>query len=514
MRSSTLPILFLSPFIVASQDGTLDPSFNGSGTRVNDLSFYDDRASAVVVQPDGAIVAAGWTDDGVTTTVALQRLLPDGTPDPAFGVGGTVLSPLAGHQRYAYDVALQSTGAIVLAGLDYDINLDGNALLMRYTADGELDSDFGVGGVVSSDLGGGAAFQSAWAVEVMDDDRIVIVGERGEDGVMCARFSAEGELDTDFGVNGVALTGISFGSGLAVALQDDGAILAGGYRIAGKGSDWLIARFRADGSLDAGFGDAGVAIVDVGGGDVEILKSLSICSDGRIAACGYKGSTGTDYAPVVALLNTDGTLDEGFDADGIRAFPYSAPQWGQAHRIIAQADGTLLVSGFRVEPGESENNDFFLMRLLPDGSFDPTFAGDGRVHTDLTGAQDRAYGMAIDAEDRIVLAGHGSGQQQAFAYARYTNTIGSGLNTTPHEESLSVFPVPSLGTIQINGLKENSTLMDIMQSDGRVILQERISPPFKVELPATLSNGHYLLQFVQEGHRVTLPIVLSRNTPW
>lgn len=511
MRYTTLSFLLALAFRLGAQDGSLDVSFNGTGMRVNDLSFYDDQASAVLVQPDGRIVATGWTDDGSQVFLALQRLLDNGTPDPSFGTGGTVLSPLAGHQRYAYDIGLQSTGAIIVAGLDYDINLDGNALLMRFLPDGTLDADFGDGGVTSSDLGAGPGFQSAWAMHVLPDDRIVVVGEQGESGVMCARFTAAGELDDTFGVNGVALTGISFGSGLAVAVQNDGSILAGGYRIAGKGSDWMVARFRADGTLDPGFGDAGVAIIDVLGGDVEILESLSVLNDGRIAACGYRGSNGQDYAPVVALLNANGTLDIDFNEVGFRAFSYNAPQWGQARSIIAQADGKLLVAGFRVEPGETENNDFFLMRLLPDGSFDGSFAGGGRVHTDVSGAQDRAIAMTLDNEDRIVLAGYGTGDQRAFGYARYTNSISTAVAERNGTSVLTVYPTPATDRISIRGIDEQKqVVMRLLHSDGRCITTQRMPSPFTLELPTDLASGTYLLRVEQGGDVLTKPVVVVR----
>ena len=88
-----------------------------------------------------------------------------------------------------------------MAGLAYDINLDGNVILLRYLADGTLDATFGNGGITSSDLNGGPAFQAAWSLGVMADDRLVIVGEESANGLACARFTADGVLDATFGVN-------------------------------------------------------------------------------------------------------------------------------------------------------------------------------------------------------------------------------------------------------------------------------------------------------------------------
>ncbi|MBK6753135.1 MAG: hypothetical protein IPG69_05975 [Flavobacteriales bacterium] len=83
-----------------------------------ELSPSFDVASGVVVQPDGKIVATGRIDSAGIDVFLVCRLMPDGTPDPSFGIGGVSGTFLGNHETcQGYDIELQSTGAIVVAGI-------------------------------------------------------------------------------------------------------------------------------------------------------------------------------------------------------------------------------------------------------------------------------------------------------------------------------------------------------------------------------------------------------------
>ncbi|MBK8340312.1 MAG: hypothetical protein IPK99_10145 [Flavobacteriales bacterium] len=208
----------------------------------------------MVVQPDGKTLGAGRIDDINGSDILVQRLMPDGSPDPSFGSGGMVTTGAIGHGYSAYAVGVQSTGKIIVAGGDLNFSpYDGNLLLVRYLADGTLDATFGNGGIISSDLNCAPGFQHASALGILPDDRIVIVGVSGGcgDGLVCARFTPDGNLDPAFGVSGVALTGVPASVGVCLHLNEDGSVIAGGNcKQPLTGEDWLLARFHSDGVLD------------------------------------------------------------------------------------------------------------------------------------------------------------------------------------------------------------------------------------------------------------------------
>lgn len=506
-------IPLLLPILVTAQPGTLDPNFSEDGLFTQEVSAYDDVVNAVLVQPDGKIVGTGTIDDGSFVYSFVQRLTSAGTPDNTFGIGGVQLLAVAGQQPFTYAVGLQSDGAILVAGLIYDMNLDGNAFVMRVLSNGTLDTDFGTDGIASLNFGTEFGFQSAWAMRVMDDDRIVLVGEDGENGVACARLTADGAMDPSFGNGGLVYTGIPFGSGLSMYVYDDGSVLAGGYRLDG-GSDLLLARFDVDGVLDPAFGTDGVALLDLQAGDTEFMRGIDVLPDGRIAVCGSRSFNGLDDEPVVAMFNADGTLDADFGNAGLQVLAFTAPQWGQARGIMAQADGKLLVCGFRAQPGGVANNDFFLYRLLDDGSFDPSFASAGQVFTDVSGAVDRGMAMALAPDGAVVVAGFGTTTSRLSAYARYMNDIGTAVVNAVHSSpSMSVYPQPAADriSVRLNSERPMHTIR-LLDAKGHVVLTQWAGPfhTHSIELSAEVANGSYVLEVNTDGEVLRAPLLVVR----
>jgi uncharacterized delta-60 repeat protein len=161
-----------------NSNGTLDTTFNSSGKVLTDLSGSGsgDFASGVAIQSDGKIVAAGFSDaSGTPYDFALVRYNPNGTLDTTFNTTGKVLTDLsgAGSQDEASAVAIQSDGKIVAAG---DSTVGGgnpDFALARYKADGTLDRAFNSTGRVLTDFGG---FDVAYAVAIQSARRIVAAG--------------------------------------------------------------------------------------------------------------------------------------------------------------------------------------------------------------------------------------------------------------------------------------------------------------------------------------------------
>jgi uncharacterized delta-60 repeat protein len=131
-------------------DGSLDKSFGG-GMVTTDLGTLRDEAWAVLVQPDGKVVAAGWNGN---YDIALVRYNPDGSLDTSFGGStgkGKVLTSISnGSSDQAFAMSLQADGKLVVAGVTSPRNTRNEDLvLVRYNSDGSLDGTFGTGGKVT-----------------------------------------------------------------------------------------------------------------------------------------------------------------------------------------------------------------------------------------------------------------------------------------------------------------------------------------------------------------------------
>jgi uncharacterized delta-60 repeat protein len=182
-------------------------------------------------ESDGSIVAAGHTSTSSSFFhFALARYHADGSLDPSFGTGGLVMTNF-GQLDDARGLALQSDGKLVAAG-SYQNGTKVDVALARYNPDGSLDPSFGSAGQVTTDLGG--LNQSAGAVVVQPDGRLVAAGvyaPTGPSQFFLARYNTDGSLDTTFGQSGLVLTNLSpsANSGAdALALLSDGTLVAAG----------------------------------------------------------------------------------------------------------------------------------------------------------------------------------------------------------------------------------------------------------------------------------------------
>jgi uncharacterized delta-60 repeat protein len=385
------------PTAVAAAVGDLDPSFGGTGKVTTDFGGAD-VASAVAVQADGKIVAAGQTNAGSNSTFALARYHADGSLDAGFGAGGVVTTDL-GATDQAFAVVVQPDGKILAAG-----RRGSDVGLARYNPDGNLDPGFGTAGKVTTNFGG---TELALAVALQPDGKIVVAGRSNASGnfdFLVARFTPSGSLDSSFGTGGRATTDFSGGSvdrAFGLALQADGKIVVAGD----SDANFAVARYNPDGSLDATFGAGGKLITTFGGADQ--ASSLGIQPDGKIVVAGHT-DTGTSTDLAVARYNPDGSLDATFGTGGKVTTNFTGSSDDVASAVAIQFDGKIIVAG------DSQDN-FAVARYNPDGSLDATFGTDGKVTTDL-GGEDLVHAMALQADGQIVVAGESSGN---FALARY-----------------------------------------------------------------------------------------------
>jgi uncharacterized delta-60 repeat protein len=155
-------------------DGTPDTSFSGDGKVTTNINSRDSDAGSMALQSDGKIVVAGGTSS-ITGPYdfSLVRYNADGTPDTSFGTGGTVITALSADYDYASAMTLQSDGKIVAAGLS-DISGFANVAVLRYNANGILDTSFSGDGIVTTKIGNWASFASAIALQ--SDGKIVAAG--------------------------------------------------------------------------------------------------------------------------------------------------------------------------------------------------------------------------------------------------------------------------------------------------------------------------------------------------
>jgi uncharacterized delta-60 repeat protein len=373
--------------------GDLDTTFGSGGKKTVNFGGTD-AARAVLVQPNGRVVAAGG--GGPASSFCVVRLRSaNGTLDPTFGSGGKRVVDLGSDDESVYGAALQPDGKIVLAG---DSRLQ--PAVVRLKANGALDTTFDGDGKKLFSWG---AIGRVTAVVVAPNGKILLGGFSGPEGgnIQVARMTAKGALDTTFGAGGIAT--VDFGAtefGAAIARQADGRILVAGQSSAGGA---VIARLRATGVLDTDFGGDGRVTLPGGGS----LSAVLVQPDRNIVVAGNASGSAM---MTVTRLKPDGSLDAAFGSAGTTtvAFGSLANPLGGAAR---QPDGKIVVAGY-TQDGE----DVAVARLNTNGSLDATFGIGGKATVDF-GVATFGNAVALARNGRIVVAGQKTGGDD-FGVAR------------------------------------------------------------------------------------------------
>ncbi len=382
-----------------------------------------------------------WTSTGLswsagdTVELSLTRPAP-GDLDTGFGASGKVTTPIGNGGDRGYAVAEQPDGKIVVAGSSYN-GSNRDFAVVRYNADGTLDTDFGTGGKVTTAIGNGD--DEAYSVAIQGDGKIVVAGEAGNGAnrdFAVARYNADGTVDTTFGtVSGQTRTGkliTTFGSGgdhaRAVAIDsNDNIVVAGWAEISGQQTDFALARYTSAGDLDTGFDTDGKVNTRFGATNNarQEARAMIIQSDGKIVVAG-NGGNGSDQDFLVARYSANGALDTSFNTNGWTLTAVGSSVSDAAYGVAVDANGNIVLAG---ETGSTGSLDVAVVRYTSAGALDTTFDSDGKVTTAIGSAGERGRAVRIDANGKIVVAGYSyNGTDQDFAVLRY-NTDGT-LDTT------------------------------------------------------------------------------------
>jgi len=233
--------------------------------------------------------------------------------------------------------------------------------------------------------------------------------------VNCLTTAASGSLDSTFG--GTGKVSATFGGDeSAMALQPDGKII-----MVGGAGDFIVARYNSDGTLDDGFGNAGLATTDIAGGSDRAL-AVALQPDGKIVVAGYaRVGNNDDFAVVRYLAN--GTPDPAFGTLGEVTTDFFGTR-NRAYAVAVTADGQVLAAGETVLPAGS--GDFALVRYSAGGVLDTTFGGAalGKVTTDIVGGVDNGRNIVIGSGGSILVTGtitlSGQNVLENLGAARYT----------------------------------------------------------------------------------------------
>jgi uncharacterized delta-60 repeat protein len=334
-----------------------------------------------------------------------------GTLDITFGSSGTTFTNLSttDNNLFPRRGIMQSDGkALALCDTHLNASNGFTDVVIRYNADGTIDSNFGSGGFLlmnwnTPSNGYGSAYALTTQI-INNDEKILLAGSYGGSGTLRVdRYNSNGTPDLSFGPDGRRIYNVGYA--LTMTIQPDGKILT-------MGDVGTMVRINSDGTLDNSFGSGGVVQISGFRG-----YGLAVQSTGRILIGGITTAKGKNVLSVLRF-NTNGTPDDKgrtdstpndvFGSNGTVIIEFiTGGSWSADSRndwIKLDSAGKILVTGEAL-PKNSTNGLFGVARLTANGQFDTTFDVDGKATVDLSPLSDSPRSIALQSDGKILLTG-------------------------------------------------------------------------------------------------------------
>lgn len=491
----------------------LDPSFDTDGKVTTPVADGLNLVYDMALQSDGKIVAVGYALTGINYDIAIARYNTDGSLDVSFNTTGTLVIELGSNDDVAYGVAIQSDGKIVIAGSKGN-GSNTDFLLMRLNSDGTNDNSFDTDGIVTTTFD--VSFECAYDVAIQSDGKIVAAGNAFMDttyNFALARYNTNGSLDGTFGTGGKVTTLLAYADeARAMAIQSDGKIVLTGLT---KQADFSIAfgtaRYNTDGSLDNTFNSTGKVITSVTTYN-DTPQAIALQSDGKIVVAGKGTPVGPEQFAVVRYTTT-GALDVTWNGTGMVTTAFGST-WDEARAVVIQSDGKVLAGGL----ANSSGMKFAMARYNTDGTLDATFGTGGKMLTPF-GSSSSIWTMLIQPDSKLLTAGYsGAAADYDFGLARFgpdtkpNNVDEFGVSNN----NVSAYPNPFTNNVIFEYSLQNSerVSLQLVSIEGKVIvdyftgqLQDAGVYQQNLAMPDDLANGNYLIVLSTPSGKASLKVV-------
>lgn len=512
---TTLPLIASS----AAQMLELDPTFHQVGTYAALISGSDRTAGhSAAIRPDGSIVVCAMpTDDPLPATVFC--FTSDGELDADFGNNGMVQTSM-GEDTWVFParITAQPDGKVLYSGSFYNLGSSTqDALLIRYNTDGTLDTSFGNGGIVTTDVEGRT--DQLFMTLLRADGRFIACGEthdpEGQESLLLG-YQPDGTLDQSFGDGGVVRFVADSGSEAdAMAWQEDGKLLVSGISGNGVviGNRQLLARFLSDGTLDSTFHEDGITGTQCGF-YLAAGSDLCVLDDGRIVVTGGAEVEDGDWKFQINCYLPSGELDAAYGNGGCLS-------WGMMDQassdmspfVMLQADNDVIVAGHSYVWSEQYTQYLSMVRLDDLGVVDPSF-GDAGVFTSTAGLNALEPWYTLQQPDgRFVMVGttgNAYTDTGSVFIARYRFATPQGIAEEQGGHALRVFLSPDgAWTLAPDPDFGPGTSFFVRDALGRTMLHGRVDISSGSHPLPDLTPGTYVVELVNDrvrrNARITLP---------
>ena len=324
-------------------NGIIDSTFGTAGKAT--LSFFSAGVGvgSVAIQSDQKIVLGGYAYSNFHFNITLVRFNTNGTLDNTFNGTGSVTLDL-GNYSEIYSVKIETDQKIIAAGSLFNNSGNNDFIVARFNPDGSLDNTFNSVGTVITDFGN--SNDAANSIIELPDGKLCVAGSSFNginNDFALVEYNSDGSLNNSFGSFGKVKTDInnSEDNGNSILMQTDGKLIISGTTYNGSNHDFAVVRYNSNGTLDDNFGTAGKVVTDFNNSE-DNAGSSAIQSDGKIVVAGYTNGLYTDFAAV--RYNTDGTIDNSFGTNGIVKTDLGN-SYDTGNSLVIQKNGKIVVAG-------------------------------------------------------------------------------------------------------------------------------------------------------------------------
>lgn len=514
-------LLIVCPILAFSQAGKLDSTFGVNGIVTTDFGTLMDMVTTMVRQSDGKIILGGSSNRKIgERAFALARYNANGSPDNTFDSDGK-LTLLIGTDDAANSMTLQTDGKIVLAGGSFN-GTYADVAVLRFKTNGTLDSSFNKVGYITTAIG--TRTEYARAVAIQTDGKIVTGGaynDNTEFNFLLTRYNSNGKLDSSFSSDGIVTLNIGSGNDIinSLVLQPDGKILVTGTLSFGGGaSDFVVARFNIDGTLDDSFGSIGKTITSINPIGEDYPTTILLQSDGKIIVVGNTDSS-TEQHIAMVRYNKDGSLDPTFSSDGKVTTDINSG-YSSGNAATLQPDGKIVVTGSAYN---GTNTDLILARYNSDGNQDNKFGKGGIQIYSFTDYNDIGSAVIIQPDSKIIVGGSSTKgtNDYYFTLSRHFSKLDLGIIDLTHlkndsPEKVLIYPNPVNDLTNLEYTLQNEEIITIQLID----LQGKIIKTFiqnekqfvgrheqVINLPVNLVSGTYLINISSPNGEIGIKVM-------
>ncbi len=453
-----------------TKDGSIDSLFGKNGIATVKMSNGLGELKKLLVKPDGKILTAGTVGAPVFENIlALVQFTPDGSLDSSFGSNGKLEGYINDIEEIT-DIGLGKDGKIYAIGQMRNWSFIGDFALLRFLQNGTVDSSFGTNGVVKTDFNDNRVnnlkVENAQSLIILPDSSIVVAGYNftTPSTFALAKYKMNGSLDSTFGTDGKVITPVHNLYGYPNDILSDAAgnLYVSGY-VSGSSnnSDFAIAKYFSDATLDSSFGRSGIDTTDFFGfSDVAYVSVLQ--SDAKIILAGHAGISSDSYGIALARYT--------MSALPLRLINFYANKNGEKNLLQWQTAQEINVDRYEIERS-ADGREYSVIGRINAGLSKYNFTDD----KPLTGKNYYRLNM-IDRDGK-------------FEYSPMRIVINNS------RFDVNIYPLPAQGKLNIHIQSNEPEKVEISLTDifGKTLITNAFS------LTAGLNNSFINVQSISKG---------------